>query len=73
MSPSAVLITGAARRVGRAIALEFAQAGYDIALHYHRSAQEAEETAEEIRRLGRKVALKFLPEGMTATRGLPMT
>ena len=32
-----VLVTGAARRVGRAIALDLAAQGYDVAVHYHRS------------------------------------
>jgi pteridine reductase len=49
----AVLITGAARRLGRATALHFAEAGFDIALHYHRSEQEAQETADAIREKGR--------------------
>jgi len=48
----ALLITGAAKRVGKAIALHFAQRGYDIALHYQRSEKEAGETAAEIRALG---------------------
>lgn len=52
-----ILITGAARRVGRAIALACASRGSDIALHYRSSAREARETAEEIRGLGRRVAL----------------
>lgn len=52
MARPAVLITGAAKRVGRAIALHFARAGYDIALHYHHSQDEAEATADEIRAYG---------------------
>lgn len=47
-----VLVTGAGRRLGRAIALGLAQAGAHIAVHYHRSAEEARETAEQIRALG---------------------
>ncbi|MCK9507963.1 MAG: SDR family oxidoreductase [Pigmentiphaga sp.] len=39
-----VLITGAARRIGREIALQFAQAGWDIAVHYGASEQEAAAT-----------------------------
>ncbi len=57
MPESAVLITGAAKRVGRALALHLAKEGYDIGLHYHRSHDEAEQTAQEIERLGRKCAL----------------
>ncbi|WP_199261063.1 SDR family oxidoreductase [Paracoccus binzhouensis] len=46
------LITGAARRLGRAMALYLARRGHDIALHCHASASEAETTAAEIRALG---------------------
>lgn len=48
----AVLVTGGAVRLGRAIALALAEAGYDIALHYHSSAGAAEESAVAIRALG---------------------
>jgi NAD(P)-dependent dehydrogenase (short-subunit alcohol dehydrogenase family) len=51
------LITGAAKRVGRAIALDLAQAGYDIALHYRESTKEAEVLAGEIAALGRRSAV----------------
>jgi pteridine reductase len=56
-NPGAALVTGGGRRVGRAIALALAGKGYDIALHYSSSRMGAEEAAEEIRALGRKVAL----------------
>jgi NAD(P)-dependent dehydrogenase (short-subunit alcohol dehydrogenase family) len=52
-----VLVTGAAKRIGRVIALEMAHAGWDVAVHYHTSQREAEETATDIRTLGRKVCL----------------
>jgi NAD(P)-dependent dehydrogenase (short-subunit alcohol dehydrogenase family) len=45
------LITGGARRIGRAVALGLAHKGYDIALHYNTSQEKAEKTAEEIRHL----------------------
>lgn len=48
----AALVTGGAVRLGRAIALALAEAGYDIALHYGSSAAAAEATAVEIRALG---------------------
>jgi NAD(P)-dependent dehydrogenase (short-subunit alcohol dehydrogenase family) len=51
------LVTGAAKRLGRAIALDLAQAGYDVALHYNSSEADAEEAAGAIRNLGRRVAL----------------
>lgn len=50
------LVTGGARRVGRAIALELARRGATIALHHHRSIAEAGQTAAEIRGLGVEVA-----------------
>lgn len=46
------LITGAAIRVGRGIAISLAEKGYNIALHYNTSKHEAEETAKTIRALG---------------------
>jgi len=47
-----VLVTGAAVRIGRAIARAFAQAGADVVVHYRRSAAQAEEAASELRALG---------------------
>ena len=52
------LVTGAAKRVGRSIALRLAREGAHIQLHYHTSRQEAETTAAEIRSLG--VSCKLL-------------
>jgi len=57
LSPRTVLITGAAKRLGRAIALSLAEAGWDIAVHYNGSTKDAEATANDIRALGRRVAL----------------
>lgn len=53
--PRIALITGAARRVGRAVALSLAGAGYDIAFTYRRSAAEARTLTREITRMGREV------------------
>lgn len=49
------LITGAGRRVGKAIALHLASMGADIIVHYHTSSRDADETAAEILAMGRKV------------------
>lgn len=46
------LVTGSARRVGRAIALELARQGYDLIVHYRQSGREAKATAAEIEALG---------------------
>ena len=46
------LVTGSARRVGKAIALALARAGCDVVVHYHASADAAAATAGEIRALG---------------------
>ena len=52
----AVLVTGAAKRLGREIALHFARQGWDVAVHYGRSEQEAQETVAQILGLGVKAA-----------------
>jgi 3-oxoacyl-[acyl-carrier protein] reductase/pteridine reductase len=50
----AALVTGGARRIGRAIALELAAAGADVALTYRNSRMEAEEALQRINQLGRR-------------------
>jgi NAD(P)-dependent dehydrogenase (short-subunit alcohol dehydrogenase family) len=53
-----VLVTGAARRIGRALALGFAARGWDVAVHYGASREEADEVVAQIVALGcRAVAL----------------
>ena len=47
-----VLVTGAARRVGRAMALDLAAHGFDVAVHYRGSADEAQATARDCAALG---------------------
>ncbi len=51
------LVTGAAKRVGRAVALELARGGYDIVIHYHESEADAQRTAEEVTNTGAKAVL----------------
>ncbi|HMO48806.1 MAG TPA: SDR family oxidoreductase [Rubrivivax sp.] len=46
------LVTGAARRIGRGIALELAAHGWDVALHYRASASDAADTLQQLRGLG---------------------
>jgi len=55
-APRRALVTGAGRRLGRAIALDLALAGWDIAVHYRSSGAEAEEVVREIRAFGRNAA-----------------
>ena len=55
--PRVALVTGGARRLGRAVALALAEAGFDIALHFRASRDEAEGVAREIQALGRGVEL----------------
>ncbi len=53
------LVTGAARRLGRAMALHLGARGYDVAVHYDRSEPEALEVVAQIRAMGRQaVALQ---------------
>jgi len=47
MTGKVVLVTGAARRIGRAIALRLAAEGARVAIHYQRSETDARGTAEE--------------------------
>ena len=48
------LVTGGARRIGRAIALELAAAGADVTVTYRNSRADAEETLQLIHQLGRQ-------------------
>jgi len=57
-TPRAALVTGAARRIGRAIALDFARQGWAVAIHYHTSAGDAASVVREIEAGGgRAIAL----------------
>jgi NAD(P)-dependent dehydrogenase (short-subunit alcohol dehydrogenase family) len=58
------LVTGAGRRIGRALAVAAAEAGYDVIVHAHTSRADAEETAALVQGLGRnaRVALCDLSE-----------
>jgi pteridine reductase len=51
------LVTGAARRVGRAVALELAAGGYDVAVHYRHSAEAAAEVVRQVQARGRRASL----------------
>src|SRR5712672_749913 len=49
-----VLVTGAAKRIGRMVAVRLAAEGADVVIHYNRSKSEAEDAVAEIVKLGRK-------------------
>ena len=53
-SRGAALVTGAGRRIGQALALEAARAGYDVAVHHRGAPDEAAETVAAIQALGRR-------------------
>jgi NAD(P)-dependent dehydrogenase (short-subunit alcohol dehydrogenase family) len=51
-----VLVTGAAKRLGRAIALDLAAAGWNVAVHYHGSAEDADSAVQAARAFGVEAA-----------------
>ncbi|WP_165190579.1 SDR family oxidoreductase [Caulobacter soli] len=53
----AALVTGGGRRIGRALALEAAGAGFDVAVHYRTAKDEAQAVADEIAALGRRAVV----------------
>ncbi len=55
--PRTALVTGAAHRIGRAIALDLAAQGFDIAIHYNRSRDAAAALAAEIEGGGHRAVL----------------
>ncbi len=65
------LITGAARRIGRGIALELGRAGWSVAVHYRNSQAEADDLVRQLQDLGVKsVALSADLADFNALRGL---
>jgi NAD(P)-dependent dehydrogenase (short-subunit alcohol dehydrogenase family) len=55
--PRVALVTGGAQRIGQAIALRLAAAGFDVAIHCHASPSAAEETRTRIEDLGRRAVV----------------
>jgi pteridine reductase len=51
------LVTGGAVRVGRALSLGLAEAGFDVAINYHSSASGAREVEQRVKGLGRRAVL----------------
>jgi acetoacetyl-CoA reductase/3-oxoacyl-[acyl-carrier protein] reductase len=60
------LVTGASRGIGRAIALELAQAGASVAVNYQSSEDKAKAVADEIAKMGRKAILVKANVGVAA-------
>ena len=59
MTRGAALVTGAGRRIGRAIALRLGESGFDIAVHYRSDPAAADEVLRAVQAMGRRaVALK---------------
>ena len=61
------LITGAAQRVGKAMAINLARQGYNIAIHYNSAAEKAKQLQEEISNMGVKCAIFQADFTQTAT------
>ncbi len=55
--PRVALVTGGGKRLGRMIALTLGEAGFDVAVHCHSSREEADATAAEIVRMGRRAVV----------------
>jgi NAD(P)-dependent dehydrogenase (short-subunit alcohol dehydrogenase family) len=52
-----VLVTGAAKRLGRAIALDLAAQGWNVAIHYNSSEEDADSAAQAVRAFGADAAI----------------
>ena len=57
LAGKAAVVTGASRRIGRAVALGLAQAGADVLVHARQSRAEVEAVAEEVRGLGSRAVV----------------
>jgi NAD(P)-dependent dehydrogenase (short-subunit alcohol dehydrogenase family) len=69
------LITGAGRRIGRALAEDLGSAGWRIGVHYHHSAEEAEEVVAAVRARGGEAAAvqADLADAASVARLVPAT
>lgn len=63
------LVTGAGKRLGRAVALDLAHAGWNVVVHYNSSASPAQSVAGEVQKIGMSAALVQADLGDSAERG----
>jgi NAD(P)-dependent dehydrogenase (short-subunit alcohol dehydrogenase family) len=63
-----ILVTGAARRIGRQLALELAADGWDVAIHYNTSVDEARDVARLVGLQGRRATIV---QGDLSISGVP--
>ena len=63
LTDTVALVTGAGKRIGRAVALELGRAGCHVVVHYGRSREAAEDTVRELADLGREAVA--LPADLT--------
>tara|TARA_B100000989_G_scaffold144627_1_gene107718 strand:- start:5397 stop:6146 length:750 start_codon:yes stop_codon:yes gene_type:complete len=68
-----MLITGAGKRIGKEIAVNFAKNGATIILHYNRSRKDAEKTKKEISQFSRVVLIKANLENSNSVKKLFLT
>lgn len=59
-SPTTAIVTGSDSGIGRATAVALARSGLDVGITWHTDRQGAEDTAEEVRALGRKAVVAYL-------------
>ena len=68
-----ILITGAGKRIGKEIAINFAKNGATIILHYNHSKKEAEKTKKEISKYSRAILIKANLENSNSVKKLFLT
>ena len=66
-----VLVTGASRGIGKTIALQLAQDGFDIVIHYLSNSEKALETSKEIKALGRETRILSFHEQRSPSQRYP--